>query len=54
MPKKKKPTQRSIAGRPDAVQLSEKESLKRMREFSKRKEQFIAAIRKGKSRGVSA
>lgn len=35
--------------RPRRVRLSAKESLKRTREFEKRKEQFIAAVRKGKS-----
>jgi len=35
--------------RPPRVKLSAKESLKRTAEFDKRKEQFIAAIRKGKS-----
>ena len=49
---------RKLAGhagqRPERVKLSGKESLKRMEEFGKRKEQFIAAIRKGKNRGLSA
>jgi hypothetical protein len=40
--------------RPERVKLSRDESLKRMREFPKRKGKFIAAIRKGKNRGVSA
>jgi hypothetical protein len=40
--------------RPERAKLSREESLKRMREFPKRKEKFIAAIRKGKDRGVSA
>ena len=31
------------------VKLSPKESLKRTQDFEKRKEQFIAAVRKGKS-----
>lgn len=35
--------------RPPRVKLPAKESLKRTREFDKRKEQFIAAIRKGKN-----
>ena len=30
------------------------ESLKRMEAFNRRKEQFVAAIRKGKDRAVSA
>jgi len=40
--------------RPERVKLSREESLKRMREFPRRKGKFIAAIRKGKNRGVSA
>ena len=35
--------------RPPRVKLSAKESLKRTQEFDKRKEQFIATVRKGKS-----
>jgi hypothetical protein len=35
--------------RPPRVKLSAKESLKRTQEFEKRKEQFIATVRKGKS-----
>lgn len=35
--------------RPLRVKLSAKESLKRTSEFEKRKEQFIATVRKGKS-----
>lgn len=35
--------------RPPRVKLSAKESLKRTQEFDKRKEQFIASIRKGKN-----
>lgn len=35
--------------RPPRIKLSAKESLKRTQEFDKRKEQFIATIRKGKS-----
>jgi hypothetical protein len=34
--------------RPGRARLSAKEPLKRMQEFSKRKEKFIAAIREGK------
>jgi hypothetical protein len=34
--------------RPPRVKLSAKESLKRTQEFEKRKERFIAAIRKSK------
>jgi hypothetical protein len=35
--------------RPPRIKLSAKESLKRTQEFDKRKEQFIATIRKGKN-----
>jgi hypothetical protein len=35
--------------RPPRIKLSAKESLKRTQEFDKRKEQFIAAVRKGKN-----
>lgn len=35
--------------RPPRVKLSAKESLKRTQEFDKRKEQFIATLRKGKN-----
>lgn len=35
--------------RPPRLKLSAKESLKRTQEFDKRKEQFIATVRKGKS-----
>ena len=41
-------------GRGGRVKLTPEESLRRMNEFSKRKENFVAAIRKGKNRGVSA
>jgi hypothetical protein len=40
--------------RAERQKLTEEESLKRMQDFRKRKEQFIAAIRKGKNRSVSA
>ena len=35
--------------RPQRAKLSEKEILKRMEEFPKRKEKFIASIRAGKN-----
>lgn len=35
--------------RPERAKLSAEESLKRMKEFDKRKEKFIAAIRKSKN-----
>ena len=38
--------------RPNRAIVSEKKSLKRMKDFSKRKEQFLATARTGKSRGV--
>jgi len=38
--------------RPQRVKLSAKESLKRTKEFDKRKEKFIAAIREGKGGSV--
>jgi hypothetical protein len=38
--------------RPPRAKVSEKEALKRMKEFSKRKEQFLATARTGKGRGV--
>jgi hypothetical protein len=52
----KKPTrsQASKTSRSQRVKLSAEESLKRVREFAKRKEAFVAAVRKGKDRGVSA
>ena len=38
--------------RPPRATVTEKEALKRMREFSKRKEQFLATARTGKGRSV--
>lgn len=38
--------------RPPRAKVSEKDALKRMKEFPKRKEQFLATARTGKSRGV--
>ena len=38
--------------RPPRAVVSEKEALKRMKEFPKRKEQFLATARTGKSRGI--
>jgi hypothetical protein len=35
--------------RPPRLKLSAKESLKRTQEFEKRKDQFVAAVRKGKN-----
>ena len=39
--------------RPKRRKLSAEEALQRMKEFDKRKESFIAALRKSKDRGVS-
>jgi hypothetical protein len=52
--KGKKRTKGITAERAERVKLTAEESLKRMLEFDQRKEQFIAAVRKGKNRGVSA
>jgi hypothetical protein len=52
MPKRRERIEEVI--RPERITLTREESLKRMREFPKRKGKFIAAIRKGKNRGVSA
>ena len=38
--------------RPPRAVVSEREALKRMKDFSKRKEQFLATARTGKSRSV--
>ncbi len=38
--------------RPPRAPVSEEEALKRMKEFPKRKEQFLATARTGKGRGV--
>jgi len=40
--------------RPPRATVSEKEALKRMREFPKRKAQFLATARTGKSRNISS
>ena len=44
----KKPRKAVTTQRPERVKLSAQESLKRMEDFPKRKEHFIASIRKGK------
>ncbi len=41
-------------GRSKRRKLSAEESLQRMKEFDKRKESFIAALRKSKNRGLSS
>jgi hypothetical protein len=52
----KKPGRNPIskAGRSQRVRLTAEESVKRVSEFAQRKEAFVAAVRKGKDRGVSA
>jgi hypothetical protein len=51
---KKREVQSVKAQRPKRAKLSAKESLKRVQEFHLRKEAFVAAVRKGAHRGVSA
>ena len=51
---KKKGKAAAEEGRPQRRKLSAEESLQRMKEFDKRKESFIAALRKSKDRGLSA
>jgi len=48
MAKAKKRPKRPVAGRPERAKLTGDESLKRMQEFAKRKERFIAAVRTDK------
>jgi hypothetical protein len=49
MPKNGKQTAKAAKSeRPERVKISAEESLKRMKEFDKRKEKFVAAIRKSK------
>jgi hypothetical protein len=54
MAKGKKRNKELPTERTERTKLSAEESLKRMKEFVKRKESFVAAVRKGKDRGVSA
>jgi hypothetical protein len=54
MAKKRRLTKPLKFERPKRLKLSPEESLKRMQAFSQRKEGFIAAIREGKDRGLSA
>jgi hypothetical protein len=54
MAKKPKPAKSPALERPKRAKLTAEETRKRMREFPLRKEAFIAAIRKGKDRGLSA
>jgi hypothetical protein len=52
MAKKRKEIEERQIERPERAQLSAEESLKRMKEFAQRKEQFVAAVRKGKNRSI--
>ncbi len=54
MAKKTVRNQPSKTSRSQRLKLSAEESLKRVRDFAERKEAFIAAVRKGKNRSVSA
>jgi hypothetical protein len=54
MAKGKKRGQAVSAERAERVKLTAEESLKRMQDFAKRKEQFVAAVRKGRDRSVLA
>ena len=54
MAKGKKRVRNMPAERDERAKLTAEESLKRLQEFAKRKEHFVAAVRKGKDRGVSA
>jgi hypothetical protein len=54
MAKNKKQTRSRPSGRTERIKLAPKESLKRMQAFDKRKEAFVAAVRKGKNRSVPA
>ncbi len=53
MAKKLEKAKERESQRPERAQLSAEESLQRMKEFDKRKEQFVAAVGKGKNRSVS-
>jgi hypothetical protein len=54
MAKKPKANQDRKTARPKRAKLSAQESLQRLQDFTQRKEQFVAAVRKGTDRGVSA
>ena len=51
---KKKAKTAAEEGRTQRRKLSAEESLRRMKDFDKRKEAFIAALRKSKDRGLSS
>jgi hypothetical protein len=50
--KKEKAIKEQKIERPRRAVVSEKEALKRMKDFSNRKEQFLATARTGEGRGV--
>jgi hypothetical protein len=50
--KKEKAIKELKIERPRRAVVSEKEALRRMKDFSKRKEQFLATARTGKGRGI--
>jgi hypothetical protein len=52
--KGKKQIKRRPTVRTERVKLTPDDSLKRMQAFEKRKEAFVAAVRKGKNRSVPA
>jgi hypothetical protein len=54
MAKAKKPTKSVVTQRASAAKLTAEQSLKRMRTFAERKEQFVGAVRKGKDRSIPA
>jgi hypothetical protein len=54
MAKVKKPSKTRSTGRANRIKLSAAESLRRMKAFGERKEGFIAAVRKGPGRSLSA
>jgi hypothetical protein len=54
MPKKATGAKKLKMQHPSRLKLTAEESLRRMKQFSKRKEKFIATIREGKNRSVSA
>jgi len=54
MAKRKQRVKSRPAERPERAKVTAEEALKRMADFPKRKEQFIASVRKGKERPLPA
>lgn len=52
MAKKQKKVSELKIERPERAKLTPEKSVKRMQEFTQRKEQFVATVRKGKNRSV--